>query len=217
MIPPTHRASAFPSLEGFAARLCGVRRAMPALRERGTDPQPTGAFLRCRAGRLLPHSCEAFSQPSSKISAPGGALRVQQLETSSLVCCFSIFHNCEGETKAFPTQPGQAPVGAYTSILTRSQTLPRTSLPSARRQGTRSPRGCLWLNFKTVSSLSVGLTHLKAGPCSHRRGGNGLKKWIGPNARHCWQVPSMAQSDYKNLAALLVAVTPLTKFVVIQI
>jgi len=42
-------------------------------------------------------------------------------------------------------------------------------------------------------------------------------KWIGPSAHHCWEVPSMAKSDYRNLAVLLVAVTPPNQFVVVII
>lgn len=74
MIRPPRHSPCFSFSRGLAARLRGVRRAMPALREQGTDPQPSRGFLRCGAGRLLPHSCRPFSQTSSKMSLPGGAL-----------------------------------------------------------------------------------------------------------------------------------------------
>lgn len=75
----------------------------------------------------------------------------------------------------------------------------RASPPLASREPD-SPRAWLCLNFKTVSSSSGGLTHLKAGLCSHCGGAGWVKKWTGPTADHCWRVPSMAKSACRNPA-----------------
>lgn len=120
----------------------------------------------------------AFFTDNSTISAPGGALWVQQLETSWFLCYFSIFHNCEGETRALPTQPGQEPVDAYTSILPPAKPCPAWASPLLTLGDPDSSCGCLWLNLKMVSTLSVGLASIKAGMCSHC-GGNRLKHGSG--------------------------------------
>lgn len=92
--------------------LRGVRRAVPALREQGADPQPAGAFLRCRAGSLLPHSCKPFSQASSKISSPwrGPANSAACNELIRLLL-FHLFLTARLKPKRFPRSA--APVGAH--------------------------------------------------------------------------------------------------------
>lgn len=149
--PPPRHSPCFSFSRGLAARLRGVRRAMPALREQGTDPQPSrgscaaGLAGCCHTAAGLSHRQAANRQ---SLEGPcefsslggwggvGGGGGAGGKRKSSFLRCFSIFHHCEGEPQAFPTQPEQAPVGAYTSIPpTQGQSLPRTSLPSVRRQG----------------------------------------------------------------------------------
>lgn len=111
MVPHPPPAPAFPPLEGLLL-ICVAsdRPCQPcvskALIHSPSEPSCTAGMAGCcHTAASLFHRQAAQFQP---LEGPCEFSSLKQAD-----CCFSIFHNCESETRAFPTQPGQTPIGAY--------------------------------------------------------------------------------------------------------
>lgn len=132
--PPTPQPLLFLLLRAHCSSV-GIRCAMSALHEQGSDPQPTRAFLHCR---LLPHCCEPFAQTAAQFQPLEGPCEFSSLKQADFFAAFPSFITVRVKPKHFPHSLGRhPPVGAYTSILPPSQTFPCMSLPSAHPQGPR--------------------------------------------------------------------------------
>lgn len=108
----------FSSCQKLPAHLCGIRRAMSALREQGSDPQPTRGFLHCGNGRLLPHCCEPFSQTTAQFQPLEGPCEFSSLKQADFFAAFPSFITVRVKPKHFPHSLGRhPPVGAHTSVL----------------------------------------------------------------------------------------------------
>lgn len=157
--PPASTAPAFPSLGG--SLLACVASDVPC------QPCVSRALIRspaeppCAATQL-----QAFFT-AGNISAMGGALGVQQLEASSFCCCFAIFLSARVPAKRCLRSPGRRPQVLAAPSAPAAKPCPAAASPLLAVGEADSLRGWFSLNFRTVSSPSVGLTHVKAGLCSH--------------------------------------------------